>query len=890
MVTSTAPAASGGSGKLVGSALLAILAAALIWVPFSDLAVSGPFAWHLRQAQTWQGGLEAVALYAVVAAALLLARSRTLALGLSAAAIALYLRRHHVDLPAVAAWAFVEILIALGAAVSRLAGRPARNDARDPLRFFLGGVVIWTLLSVAASAAGRGTPHDLRLLTLGAGLIAVAISGREPWAVTLARRLGDFRRDQKAVGAYFIVTLAVQMARTNVTYYYDSLWYGLRGEYVLAAERSFFDQLGLVGQVHYYPKLYELLLLPLAGLGDHSFVLAMGVGCLALLQVTVVLLLRRLDLSLTQALLGAAVLCSLPAVENMALTSKPDLFATLLLLIATLSLWDHLRGGESALLGFSALLLALAVKITSVPYGVVLVSGFLLGAMLRSRRGPALARLTSRRQRLAGWILCGGAAAVLIAITLRTYLLTGVPTVVPTGLVRLWERLGFELHGPAGFFERNRFKDVADVPALAFDFLFRPTRLPLAQITWTGNVWLFLLLAALLWGRRTLASATRERSVLLVAAAPVVAAGLGFALLYNNYSRGGDGNYYMFPLVVFGAVAFALAASTAARYRAALVGCLVVFIAVQSLIGFLTAAWSPGTSRLDLRFDRSVIDTPKVRDGVLAEWGLDRIARFLEAQPGVARVVGGGPEGILNWLPARYESLGVLAQAKNSVLERPETFLRYLETYRIDYLLVSRVETGGTAGAVIAALERRAAPIIETRLHRLFDLHGVDLGQLAVEAPAVETRVFDFVEQFGAATKTGLRPKATTFSTSSIEIATPPVVDYVSGPALLMAEGTSLEYSLEVPLRETRWRARVGLAPLVELWGSTEAALELEVCSERCSTRSSKLRPGSGYADFDLPLVEHAGRRARFRITAGEASGDGDGWILLAEPRLVMAR
>ena len=53
---------------------------------------------------------------------------------------------------------------------------------------------------------------------------------------------------------------------------FDPWWYGLRGEYVLVAGGSVFKSLDLVAPVNYYPKLYELLLIPVSGLHDTSVI------------------------------------------------------------------------------------------------------------------------------------------------------------------------------------------------------------------------------------------------------------------------------------------------------------------------------------------------------------------------------------------------------------------------------------------------------------------------------------------------------------------------------------------------------------------------------------------------------------------------------------------
>ena len=110
--------------------------------------------------------------------------------------------------------------------------------------------------------------------------------------VFLARRFSALGGSQRACVAALAAWFLCLAARTNVVSGFDAWWYGLRGKYVLVAAGSVFKSLDLVAPVNYYPKLYELLLIPVSGLHDTSVIEGISIVVLALFALTCMALLR----------------------------------------------------------------------------------------------------------------------------------------------------------------------------------------------------------------------------------------------------------------------------------------------------------------------------------------------------------------------------------------------------------------------------------------------------------------------------------------------------------------------------------------------------------------------------------------------------------------------
>lgn len=272
------------SSTIALAAFAFALAAAFIAIPAWQLIGPGPFDWHVRQPAFVQGGIEALVLIAFVASAFALRSSRA-ALLLAAAALAFYLRRHAVDIPVMIDLLYVEIIIGVGMLVRRLCGAREADDTSAYVQAFLLGFIAWSLVAWTASAFDVGSIRQLRVATLALGLAALC-ARTPPLIVFLWRRLRAHDRVTQLWGGALAGWIAVLYARTNVVYGYDSLWYGLRGEYVLDPGHSAFDALGLVSPVHYFPKLYEVFLLPVSAFGDSSVISGVSIWGLVLILLT----------------------------------------------------------------------------------------------------------------------------------------------------------------------------------------------------------------------------------------------------------------------------------------------------------------------------------------------------------------------------------------------------------------------------------------------------------------------------------------------------------------------------------------------------------------------------------------------------------------------------
>ena len=706
-----------------------LLAAAFIAIPAWQMIGPGPFDWHVQQPAFVQGGIEALLLIVLVAGVFTVRASRVTLL-LAAAILAAYLRRHAVDIPLMIDLLYVEIVVGLGMFVRRLCGVREAQDVSAYVQAFLLGFVTWSLVAWTASAFDTGSIRQLRVATLALGAAALW-TRTPPLIVFFWRSLRTADPHPRMWGGMLTAWIAILYARTNAVHGYDALWYGLRGEYVIAPGHSVFDSLGLVSPVHYFPKLYEVFLLPLAALGDNSVIAGMSIWVLVMILLVCRRIAQSVGIDHRAQLPLLAVIATLPALAATSLEPKPDAISVLFALIATEGAlgFSRTRRPMDLCWIFAAAVLACMAKLTAIPFMGVLVLCSLGLACRRGRDAPTQA--TPTPVALAACALAG-ALAVAGFVTARTWLLAGMPTVGPDVLFRLWNALGMHLRDPVGTLQWTWPQNWPGVPVAIVDWLFRPQTMPHIVITWVGNVWLWfaaLALAAAVAGRRIPRRDWVVWPLLAVAATAFV---LAVAIGYRE--RGGDGNYFLAGLVpgILLAAGAAFARNREST-RLAMLAILPAFALFQAAYSFASAGWTPGTRSFDLVLTRSWHDDRRLRWKTLAAAGLETIGQRLKRAPANSRAIGYAIEPASLWLPARFENLLTISYSRPDFVETEAGFGNFIRDQHIDFLVLPQPAVAArdyawippAVGAVAARLEREAGVVrVDDRDYFLLDLSG----------------------------------------------------------------------------------------------------------------------------------------------------------------------
>jgi hypothetical protein len=675
--------------------LLVTSAAVFIVVPIRELASFPATEWIVAQPQSWQGGLEGIAL------ALLLVASQRLNNGrwrfIAVAVLSeLYLRRHGADTAIFIDVVFVEILIALGGSIQYWIAARRTDGTEKYLRNFLLGLLVWSACAWLLSALDHGSLKELRALSL---ILAIVGFSTRPqlFSVFVYRRIAVTPFVERCAYAALFAWFLMLCAKTDTTVGFDPLWYGLRGDLVLLDHGSVYHSLGLVSAVHYFPKLYEMLLLPVSGIGSSSVISGVSVMMFVLIAATAHALARRLGIERWEVRIAAIAACvTLPAIANTALDPKPDTLAALLLLIGWLNASEFVetRKLSAAFWSVSGLILATQAKLTALPFSTMIALAAAWLVLRERQRQAAHDSVPERRIAITVFVL---SIIVTAFVTARTIVLAGMPTIGPDAFFHLWTRIGFELRPPAGTLGWTSIPNWEDIPQLAIDLLFRPQLLEHILVAWTGNIWLWcgivFLAASLLWRFEKIPSnATLTIGKSLMLSGLLVMFGIGYGV------RGSDGNYFIAPLVpaiLIGANSFSRSLALRSMTRTIGIACFFAFVAFQATYSFLSASWAPGTHGFDLNYHRGIHDFRKYNRSLMLHSGLGTIEPYLRHLHRAARVLDCVDESISMRLPARVESVETVAYSRREYVASQAAFLDFIVRDKIEFLIVPNGDDAG---------------------------------------------------------------------------------------------------------------------------------------------------------------------------------------------------
>lgn len=675
--------------------LLTLLALLLIGCPLWSLFVEGVFAWHIKQPAAWQGGIEAGLLWMVVSASLFYMKEwqRWTIIVLFCW---IYSRRYGVDGAIILNYAYLQGLIAVGwiALPAVRFGRLGRLDAICISAFL--GVVIWSILTWSAAYLGFGTLREIHwaaLVILGSAYLI----SRPPQLVTLLARRAREQSALSAISFGLVVTMFfVMFAKSSVSTDFDSVWYGLAADRVLVASGTLLQSEGLVGPVHYYPKLFESLQLPLSGLGSITAVVGLSISGWLLLLLATSQSLRSLGIRRDLQAVVIALVATVPAFAGIAITAKGDTAGAWVLALSLLATIRYRQGYGAPWfwIALSAPIIAVLMRLSTIPYATVMYVVIACCAVARLRSNRCI-ETRSLLQSRGPWLVAA-VLGLLVLVSLRTLMLAGVALIGPDFLVDLQAKLGLHVAFPVGRLQGGELALLPWKKALVA-YLFDPREYAATSLQWTGNVWLYMVLAAVIVGARLRAA--------LSVAWPFAAIGLLFfpVLLLNKYfpSEGADGNYFITPiiaLIVFGAVLLHRSISGDRDLLAASGLRLVPFATASAMIFLVAASWGPGTRPFDANFSRPLGDLEVRSTKVYADYGMDGIARYLSSMPKQTKVIG-DIDGAGFWLPIRYEPMMIVGATRRQDVSSTKRTVDFLQRDGIDYAILKHKDVAVDAEA-----------------------------------------------------------------------------------------------------------------------------------------------------------------------------------------------
>ncbi|WPK12478.1 hypothetical protein R6U77_01930 [Lysinibacillus louembei] len=705
------------------------------------------YGWHLSQPESIQGGIELLILMLVFTLVIWFFKPQ-LSLFLVFLLSLFYLKFNQVLVSTIVSYTYIECIIVFGGCILSIFRISRGKNISNYLAYFTVGLSFWSMFAIILSLLGKGTFDDLRILTAILSIFSLLYfvkKKKTPFLIwKIIQSVQRFNRGEQILTSFLLSLVLVEFAKSNRAIDYDSIWYGLRPEYVLIGPNSFFDNLGLVQFVHYYPKLMELFFIPISGLGDYSFIYAANTVIFLLLIILVFSLAKLMGTSDLEALFLSCLISSTPTIANMASTAKTDLFTSFFLLLSVYYFLLLLRKPiyyKYFFMIICPLILSLGGKITSFLYAPLLVLGIILMILYHLGRDKekTLKLFGVIKNRVLKFmkfemVILFSSLFVLGGIFYRTYSLTGYP-LFPL-LSDVWHNLGFELKYP--------FTQIPQLPGLSdekftyisrwYNLLFDPKDFPHIINTWTGNLifYMFIVFICLLIFRQV-----KVRNLILtefIIFLPWLVSGVVSASIFN---KGGDGNYYIIPLIAT-AMIFYVGFTRLKRnfVKIMIYLSLALFIPTQTMITFVSHwSWQWGTDVVNYSLVEKELDTEIRNKKIFQESGLTEIETYIISKTNKARAVGFGTnnvsEQVLNRLSCRFENinggLGSAWYGNPEIVSSEDEFLRYLEWAEIDYVIIPKEKIEGyePVFTVYNQLKEMGGEEIESRDFYLLDISFV---------------------------------------------------------------------------------------------------------------------------------------------------------------------
>lgn len=436
--------------------LAAILTIVITSYSYIKLIGTGTLSWHIRQPETKAMMTELLIIWLLLFLFLFHEHDPKRRFAGGTVLLAVFCWLHQIFLPVLSAGIYTGHLILTG----RNTGRILKQEKLGPAREFCLGSTVVILVFCILSLLQLGSIRNLRLLTLAAGVLQAGCE------VSRYRR-GDFRKREEqaaavktvpavimaAVTAATGVLLLLQAGRMNLAVDFDSIWYGARSAFMLDSGSSIYENLGTLGVVYTYPKGWEVLTLPLAGLPSYSFPIAFN-----LWTAVMVLLAARETAAIWMKKEHAAgvpfLMAAVPAIMNMSITAKADMLTLFYQIMMIQAVLMYIKDGKTGHLvsGLAAAGISLAMKPTALVFSSA-IAGMSILWLIRDRLKPAPGRPRSDiREDKRCWGMVLIAAAALSGIWGRTMKLVGVP--VTSVFYQIFQKLGFQIKYPfyaAGF-------------------------------------------------------------------------------------------------------------------------------------------------------------------------------------------------------------------------------------------------------------------------------------------------------------------------------------------------------------------------------------------------------------------------------------------------------
>ena len=514
------------------------------------------------------------------------------------------------------------------------------------------------------------------------------------------------RRAWTLAAGWCVLMFLIQVGRLNIALDFDTLWYGVRSQYIVAGGTGLYENPGLVGMVYVYSKGFEVLTLPLCDLASHSYLTffnlwlaVLGIG--AMVWNAVLLTGNRKQEtekkltyhSVLPGIMAAVLTVSVPGIMNMALTAKADLITWLLQLIMLGCFFQYIHVYENHWIFLSgaagSYFLSLTMKPTSLVFSTAVfgMMGVYLLWFWFHERGAA-AELFHRMVRLiVSLCLPFGALAGIWA---RTMKITGMPVTSVFTSIFAW--FGFKMKYPFATSELpQNYQEESTLHVLArriWQMLMQPQGEDMGHVilAWGTSLMAVLIVMLVLYGIFSKKGDEQSHiwnAALVIFFPFVIVSLISLSMLYQI-----DGNYFMllYSMLILGACRAMVYFKKIGFYPLAS-KCLAPLLVLNLIVTAISSwAWTAGFSEIHL-LNKGRVNHRAQEQARMEEKGNTLIWQEVSQDP-ENRVIAFGTHPYCLQFPCNVESYKDITSPWGNVelVNSPEAFETYMEYAKTDYV------------------------------------------------------------------------------------------------------------------------------------------------------------------------------------------------------------
>ncbi len=514
------------------------------------------------------------------------------------------------------------------------------------------------------------------------------------------------RRAWTLAAGWCVLMFLIQVGRLNIALDFDTLWYGVRSQYIVAGGTGLYENPGLVGMVYVYSKGFEVLTLPLCDLASHSYLTffnlwlaVLGIG--AMVWNAVLLTGNRKQEtekkltyhSVLPGIMAAVLTVSVPGIMNMALTAKADLITWLLQLIMLGCFFQYIHVYENHWIFLSgaagSYFLSLTMKPTSLVFSTAVfgMMGLYLLWFWFHERGAA-ADLFHHMVRLIG-SLCLPFGA-LVGIWARTMKITGMPVTSVFTSIFAW--FGFKMKYPFATSELpQNYQEESTLHVLArriWQMLMQPQGEDMGHVilAWGTSLMAVLIVMLVLYGIFSKKGDEQSHiwnAALVIFFPFVIVSLISLSMLYQI-----DGNYFMllYSMLILGACRAMVYFKKIGFYPLAS-KCLAPLLVLNLIVTAISSwAWTAGFSEIHL-LNKGRVNHRAQEQARMEEKGNTLIWQEVSQDP-ENRVIAFGTHPYCLQFPCNVESYKDITSPWGNVelVNSPEAFETYMAYAKTDYV------------------------------------------------------------------------------------------------------------------------------------------------------------------------------------------------------------